>query len=241
MTLSPAVANVRALGFDVFGTVVDWRSSIAREASKVAQRKGVELDGNAFALAWRAAYQPGMEPIRKGTRPFTKLDVLHRENLVTVLEQSPLKGVLDDAEIDGLNRAWHRLDPWPDSLPGMLRLHHRYPLATLSNGNVSLMAHLARRTGLPFDAILGAEPTQAYKPSPQAYLGTANYLSVEPHELMLVAAHNYDLAAARELGLRTAYVARPTEYGDGKKDQRAESDWDVIADSMEDLATQLGL
>ena len=241
MTSSPTIAGVRALGFDVFGTVVDWRGSIAREVNQLATRKGVTVDGNAFALAWRAEYQPAMEPIRQGTRGFTKLDVLHHENLLATLEKSGLKGKLDTAEIDDLNRVWHRLDPWPDCILGLRRLHHKYPLVTISNGNVSLMVHLARHSGLPWDTILGAEPTQAYKPSPQAYLGTAEYLSLKPEELMLVAAHNADLGAARKLGLRTAFVPRPTEYEEnGTKDQRAEEDWDVIAESMEDLASKLG-
>ena len=232
--------SVKALTFDVFGTVVDWRSSITREIRELGERKGFEIDWAAFAGAWRGLYQPGMEAVRSGKREWTILDVLHRESLVTLLDQFGIND-LSEAEIDDLNRAWHRLDPWPDTVPGMRRLHRKYPLATLSNGNVALLMNMARRAGLPWDAILGAEPTGAYKPMPAAYLGTARMLGLEPSQVMLVAAHNDDLLAARSVGFQTGFVARPNEYGPNQKvDFKAEHDFEVIAASMLELADALG-
>ncbi|MCP5150235.1 MAG: haloacid dehalogenase type II [Ectothiorhodospiraceae bacterium] len=235
-----AIDKVKALGFDVFGTVVDWRASVAREVRGLCAPKGIEVDWEAFATAWRARYQPSMAKVRSGERPFVILDVLHRENLEGVLEAFGISG-LTEPEKDHLNRAWHRLDPWPDSPPGLARLRKRYPLATLSNGNVALMVGLARHGNLPFDAILGAEVARGYKPDPQVYQTTARMLGLEPHELMLVAAHNNDLVAARAAGLRTAFVTRPTEHGPGQTiDLVAEHDFDVVAEDMLDLASRLG-
>lgn len=232
--------EVDALVFDVFGTVVDWRSSIIREGRALGARLGIEADWEAFADAWRGRYQPSMEEVRSGRRPWTKLDDLHRESLLALLDEFGIEG-LDAAAIEHFNRAWHRLDPWPDSVPGLERLHARYPLAPCSNGNVALLMHMARRAGLPWDAILGAEPARAYKPQPEAYLRTADFLGLPPERVMLVAAHNDDLLAARAQGLRTAFVARPAEYGpQQQKDLRAEHDFDVVAASMEDLAERLG-
>ena len=231
--------TVKALTFDVFGTVVDWRSSIIREGQELARRKNLEADWAAFADAWRGLYQPAMEAVRSGQRPWTKLDTLHRESLVTLLDRFGL-AKLTDAEIDEFNRAWHRLDPWPDSVEGMTRLRVKYPLATLSNGNVALLMNMARHAGLPWDAILGAEPVRHYKPKPEAYLGTADLLGVAPDECMLVAAHNNDLLAARAVGFKTAFVSRPTEYGPNQsRDFEAEHDFDVVAKDMVDLANQL--
>lgn len=230
---------VKALTFDVFGTVVDWRSSIAREARLALTPKGFDLDWAAFADDWRARYQPSMEKIRSGERPFTKLDILHRENLLGVLDAFGVKG-LSEAEIDHLNRAWHRLTPWPDSVTGLSRLKRRFILATQSNGNVALMVNMAKNARLPWDVILGAEVCQAYKPQPESYLRAAAFLGLEPHECMMVAAHNNDLAAARDCGLRTAFVLRTNEYGPKQtKDLRAESDWDVVADDFVDMAAKL--
>jgi len=230
-----SVAGVKALCFDVFGTVVDWRGSIAREVDAL----GIACDGHAFADAWRGRYQPAMEEVRSGRRPWVKLDVLHRENLVAVLAAFGI--TLSDAEIDQLNRVWHRLDPWPDAVQGLQRLKGNYILATLSNGNVALMVNMARHGGLPWDVILGAEVAGAYKPSPQAYLGSAALLDLEPGACMMVAAHNGDLVAAAACGLRTAFVARPSEHGPQQtSDQRAEHAFDVVADSFVDLADKLG-
>jgi len=235
--------NVRALVFDVFGTVVDWRSGVAREAAPFLARHGVDAaDALAFADAWRSRYVPSMKEVRSGRRPFTRLDVLHRENLEAAL---PAFGIdphqVPPAELEELNLAWHRLDPWPDSVAGLTRLKAGYIIAPLSNGNVILMIDMAKRAGLPWDAILGAEVAQAYKPMPQAYLRTAEILALQPEQVCLVAAHNYDLAAARECGLKTAFVARPAEFGPGQtEDLVALQEWDVVAEDFLDLATQFG-
>jgi len=206
-----AIAPVRALLFDVFGTVVDWRSGVAREAARFGRRRGVEdVDWHAFADAWRARYQPSMEAVRCGEREFVRLDVLHRENLAAVLAEFGIDGV-DEAGLDELNLAWHRLDPWPDARLGLLRLRRRYTLAPLSNGNVALIVDMARRAGLPWDAVLGAEVARDFKPKPAVYLTAAAMLGLVPRQCMMVAAHNGDLAAARELGFATAFVLRPTE------------------------------
>lgn len=234
--------GIQALLFDVFGTVVDWRSSIARDAAPFLAHHLPGLDGAAFAAAWRRRYQPAMEAVRTGARPFTKLDILHRENLEGVLRDHGLDPAsLPEAELDGLNRLWHRLDPWPDSVAGLHRLKARFIIAPLSNGNIALLLNMAKRAGLPWDAILGAEASQAYKPNREAYLRTADILGLPPEACMLVAAHNGDLAAARRCGFRTAFIARPTEYGpEQTKDLAAEQDWDFVAPSFPALADQLG-
>lgn len=232
--------DIRALTFDVFGTVVDWRNSIAREADAVAKQKGVKLDGHEFADAWRNMYQPAMEKVRTGGRGFVKLDVLHRENLDALLPKFGLGG-LNEAERDDLNRAWHRLDPWPDVVPGLTRLKKKFILATLSNGNVALMVNMARRAGLPWDTILGAEVARAYKPQPQAYNSAADMLGLKPEQVALVAAHNGDLVAASKCGLRTCLVLRPDEHGPKQKtDVKAEHKFDHVASSFLDLADKLG-
>ena len=238
-----ALDGVRALVFDVFGTVVDWRSGVAREAAPFLARHGASADPAAFADAWRRRYQPAMEAVRSGARPFTRLDVLHRENLEAVLPDFGIDPArVAPAELETLNLAWHRLDPWPDSVAGLARLRARYIIAPLSNGNIVLMIDLAKRAGLPWDAILGAEVVRAYKPAPEAYLRTTEVLAMRPEEVCLVAAHNDDLAAARRCGLRTAFVARPAEHGPGQaKDLSPAQDWDVVAGSFGDLASRLGL
>jgi 2-haloacid dehalogenase len=234
-----AVLDVQALVFDVFGTVVDWRSSIINEGVAFGERHGVSADWTRFADSWRARYQPSMEAVRSGKRAWAKLDELHRESLVALLDEFEIHGI-SDPDIDHFNRAWHRLLPWPDSVPGLTRLRTRFPLAPCSNGNVALLMNMARNAGLPWDAILGAEPARAYKPLPEAYLRTADFLGFAPHQVMLVAAHNNDLIAARGQGLRTAFIARPVEYGpDQQTDLKAEHDFDYLASSMEELANQL--
>ena len=235
--------GVKALVFDVFGTVVDWRNGIARDVAASLTLGGrQDIDPHAFADAWRKRYQPAMEEVRSGRRPFTRLDVLHRENLVQVFLDHGIRGDrMPDDHLDWLNRAWHRLNPWPDTIPGLLRLKPKYFLAPLSNGNILLLANMAKRAGIPWDAILGAEPVQAYKPQPEAYLRTADILGLKPEEVALVAAHNGDLRAARACGLKTAFVFRRTEHGkDQATDMTAEEKWDVIAEDFEDLAAQLG-
>lgn len=237
------MATLKALVFDVFGTVVDWREGVARDLAAFLKKHGAAgVDPHAVADAWRRRYQPAMEECRSGRRPFTRLDVLHRENLDAVLADHGVDlQAVDAAELDDLNRAWHRLDPWPDSVAGLLRLKARYIIAPLSNGNVALLLNMARRAGLPWDAILGAEVAGAYKPQPEAYLRTADILGLRPAEVCLVAAHNGDLEAARACGLGTAFVLRATEHGPGQTTDRAPSAaWDVIAADFLDLAERLG-
>jgi len=235
-----SVDAVQALTFDVFGTVVDWRGSVARELAARFGPRGQQRDWPALADRWRALYQPAMEAVRSGRRPWVRLDDLHRENLEQMLAESDLGG-LDEAALEHLNRAWHRLDPWPDVVAGLVRLKRRYILATLSNGNVALMVNLARHGGLPWDAILGAEVAQAYKPLPAAYLRTADYLGLAPSACMMVAAHNGDLVAAGALGFRTAFVARPQEHGPTQtSDRSAAHAFDIVARDFGDLADQLG-
>ncbi len=232
--------QIGSLHFDVFGTVVDWREGVAREAAGVLGGRGAACDWHAFADAWRSRYQPAMEEVRSGRRGWVKLDDLHRENLEAVLEEFGISG-LGAGDLDRLNLAWHRLDPWPDAPPGLARLKRRYVLATLSNGNVSLMVDLARHGNLPWDAVLGAEASRAYKPRPEAYLRNAAFLGMEPRRCLMVAAHDDDLAAARAAGFRTAFVHRRFEYGPGRGgDAEPERDYDVIAEDFLDLADKLG-
>ena len=203
-------------------------------------KHGFELDWPTFALAWRAEYQPSMERIRSGEIGFVKLDVLHRMNLEKVLKDFGIDGLSDPA-LDDFNRMWHRLDPWPDVVAGLTRLKNKYILATLSNGNVSLMVDMAKRAGLPWDTILGAEIAGNYKPAPEVYRNAADILDLAPSEIMMVAAHNGDLIAASGVGLRTAFVSRPAEYGPGQTtDQSAGNDYDVEATDFIDMASQLG-
>jgi 2-haloacid dehalogenase len=233
--------SVKALVFDVFGTVVDWRSSVAREMDELARRKGLAIDGLAFADAWRAGYGPSMNRVRKGELPWTKLDRLHRMTLDTVLATFGIKG-LSDAEADALNRAWHRLQPWPDAVGGLTRLKSRFIIAPLSNGNVSLMTNMAKHAGLPWDCILGAELARRYKPDPEVYQSAADFLDLAPAEVMMVAAHSGDLTAAGKVGLKTAFVPRPLEFGPkGKAELKAASPVDITATDFNDLASRLGV
>jgi 2-haloacid dehalogenase len=232
---------VKALFFDVFGTLVDWRSSIAREAKAALEPHGfVSIDWLAFADAWRGEYQGAMEEVRSGRIGFCKLDVLHRRNLDRVLPRFGAD-TLGEAERVNLNHAWHRLDAWPDVPPGLTRLKTRYWLAPLSNGNISLQVDLARRNGLPWDAILGAELAGDYKPKPRVYLAAAEAFDLAPADCMMVAAHTSDLKAAGALGLRTAHIARPNERGPGKGEAAPAEPVDVAAASLEDLAAKLGV
>jgi 2-haloacid dehalogenase len=234
-------APIEALAFDVFGTVVDWRTSIAREAASFfADLERRDIDPAGFADQWRGLYQPAMEECRAGRRPFVRLDVLNRETLDTLLDRHGVTGV-DEQRLEHFAHSWRRLDPWPDAVDGLTRLKARYPIVTLSNGNIALMLEMARRGGLPWDAILGAEVTGAYKPEPRAYPGTAEALGIAPANLCLVAAHHSDLAAARACGLATAYVDRPLEYGRRPApDRHFRQEWDYLADSITDLAARLG-
>lgn len=235
-----AKAEVQALLFDVFGTVVDWRSSISADLSRFGSEKGISADWTTFTDDWRALYQPAMEEVRSGRRSWTILDVLHRESLDKLLAKHRIT-MLTEQEKEHVNRAWHRLEPWPDVIDGLARLKTRYIIGTLSNGNVGLLTRMAKHARLPWDVILGAETARAYKPLPEAYLASARLLNLEPRQVMLVAAHNGDLAAAAEAGLRTAFVVRPTEYGPHQKvDLEPERNWDVVADSFTGVADAMG-
>jgi 2-haloacid dehalogenase len=231
--------NVRALVFDVFGTLVDWRTSIARETRSVLAPLGLHVDWEKFADAWRDQYQPAMEDVRSGRLPFSKLDVLHRRNLDVVLTEFGL-GKVDEPTRMHLNVAWHRLDAWPDVAAGLARLRNRYRIAPCSNGNISLMVDLARRNGLVWDAILGAEIARDYKPKPVVYLSAAAAFDCRPAETMMVAAHSSDLAAAAAAGLRTAFIARPSEHGPGRGERVASGPVDVSVASLIELADTLG-
>jgi len=231
---------VKALFFDVFGTLVDWRSSIAREAEVLLKPKGLALDYPAFADAWRGEYQGAMEEVRAGRIAFCKLDVLHRRNLELTLKRFGV-GDLSEDDKRKLNLAWHRLDAWPDVTRGLARLKRNYLLAPVSNGNISLMVDLARRNDLPWDAILGAEIAGDYKPKPRVYLAAAAAFDLAPQACMMVAAHSSDLAAAAALGLRTAHVARPNEHGPGRGEVAPTVAVDIAAKNLEELAEKLGV
>lgn len=231
---------VKALVFDVFGTVVDWRTSVTREVESLAKSKGLRVDAAQFADAWRAQYAPSMNRVRTGELPWTRLDDLHRMILDRLLVQFGIAG-LSEAETIALNRVWHRLQPWPDVVRGLTRLKRRFIIAPLSNGNIALMTNLARHGGLPWDCILGAELVRRYKPDPAVYQSAADFLDLEPADVMMVAAHLGDLRAAKGVGLRTAFVVRPLEYGPTRKpDLVPDSSVDVSAKDFNDLAGQLG-
>ena len=231
--------RLKALTFDVFGTLVDWRGSVTREVRAALAPRGVSLDWAGFTERWRAGYFSAMGPVRKGERPFATIDDLHREILVDLLKAEGLGG-LSEAEIDDLNHAWRRLDPWPDVVEGMTRLRRRFILGSLSNGNLALIVAMARRGGLPWDAILGGDVTRTYKPAPEAYDGAARLLGLDPSECLMVAAHPYDLASASKRGFRTAYVHRPLEQGPGKEAERpVTGTFDYAVDSLTELADRL--
>jgi len=236
-----SMASVKALVFDTFGTVVDWRSSVAKEVEDLGRRKGFTVDGPKFADAWRSGYGPSMSRVRSGELPWTKLDTLHRMILDKILVDSRITG-LSEAETDTLNRAWHRLRPWPDAVGGLARLKKKFTIAPLSNGNISLMTDLAKHSALPWDCILGAELVKHYKPDREVYLSAAEYLDLKPADVMMVAAHLGDLRAAKALGLKTAFVTRPLEFGpNGKPDLKADAAIaDLSATDFNDLAKQLG-
>jgi 2-haloacid dehalogenase len=232
-------ASVKAFIFDVFGTVVDWRTSVARESEAVLKPKGYTLDWLAFADAWRDEYQPAMEEVRTGVIPFSKLDVLHRRNLERILPRFKVSP-LDEATMQHLNKAWHRLDGWPDATEGLTRLHKKFLIAPCSNGNISLMCGIARRNNFPWDAILGSEIAGDYKPKPVVYLKSAEAFDCAPHECVMVAAHSNDLASAAATGLKTAHVARPNEKGPGKGEAKPTVPVDIAVSSFIELADKLG-
>ena len=233
-------AELGAVIFDVFGTVVDWRGSIADQCREFGQARGIEADWEAFADAWRSKYGPYMNQVRHGELPWTNLDGLHRMSLEDTLAEF---GIMDlsDEEIAEINCFWHRLQPWSDAVPGLYRLKNRYLIATMSNGNVAVMANMAKRSGLPWDCILGAEVARHYKPDPESYLTAVEFLGLRRDQVVMAAAHQIDLLAAGELGLRSAFIPRPMEFGpDRTPDMTPDPSFDVVATDFVDLARQLG-
>jgi len=240
--LAPSTGRtVRAVLFDVFGTVVDWRSGIAAAVGSFAGTHGLELDPYAFADSWRGQYQPAMQRVRTGERAFISLDVLHRENLDEALRELRLDpGAFDPGELDSLARAWHFLPPWPESVAGIAAIKQGYIVGPMSNGNTSLLLDMAKAGGLPWDLIIGSDVSRAYKPDPDAYLRPAVLLGLDPGEIMLAAAHEADLAAAREAGLATAFIARPLEHGPGAaRAGTVTADWDLAGASITEIASLL--
>lgn len=239
MEIQPTLASVKVLAFDVFGTVVDWRSSVIAAGEQLDNAKTLGVDWPKFADGWRAAYHPSLDRVRAGELPWTKLDDLHRISLEEILTRFEINGLSED-EKDHLNRVWHRLKPWPDSVPGLERLKKSFVITTLSNGNVSLLTHMAKHAGLPWDCILSAELVQHYKPDPEIYRLVPDLFDLSPERVMLVAAHEHDLQAARKQGLRTAYVHRPLEHGPEKASLIPAADqYDLMAKDFLDLADQL--
>lgn len=229
-----------AIVFDTFGTVVDWRSSLIADLTAYAATKGITADWAALVDAWRAAYHPSMDRVRKGEQPWTTLDNLHRTSLDRLVTEFAING-LTEADLTHINRGWHRLHPWPDAIPGLTRLKSRFIIGPLSNGNVALLTKMAKNAAIPWDVVFGSDLFGHFKPDPQTYLGVAKLLDLEPGQVMLGAAHNNDLANARKCGLMTGFFARPTEYGPHqKRDYAADQDWDVVATDVEDMAKQLG-
>ncbi len=240
MVVDAPILGPRALFFDVFGTLVDWRTSVAHEAESILSALGYSLDWTAFADAWRGEYQPGMEEVRSGAIPFCKLDALHRRNLERLLPRFGLQNLSDEV-LDDLTLVWHRLDAWPDVAAALARLKRKFLIAPVSNGNISLMVDLARRNNFPWDAILGAEVAGDYKPKPRVYLAACEAFDLAPAQCMMVAAHSSDLAAASALGLRTAHTARVNEYGPNTGEAGPTVKVDFAAKDLADLASKLGV
>lgn len=235
-----SVEQTRVIVFDTFGTVVDWRGSIIRDLTAWGEEEGVSTDWAKFADAWRGEYEPEMNRVRSGEIAWTKLDDLHAHALSGLLERFDLHG-LSAKQFRHINHVWHRLDSWPDSVSGLMRLKRKFAIGPLSNGNVALLLNMAKHAGLPWDNIFSCELFRHYKPHPDTYLGVARLMDLDPAEVMMCAAHNYDLAAARKAGLATAFVPRPAEFGPGQTtDLAPQEDWDVVAADFNDLAAQMG-
>ncbi len=240
--MSDGPADIKALTFDVFGTVVDWHGSVAREVRALAAQKGLRLNAVKFARAWRAGYRPAMDRVRSGEQPWQKIDVLHRRILDDLLVQFKAAEALTEDEKVHLNRVWHRLKPWPDASRGLKRLKQRYIVATLSNGNTGLLVNMAKNAGLPWDCVFSSETFHHFKPDPEMYLGAADALDLKPEQVMMVASHKHDLRAAAQSGLKTAFIKRPHEYGRNKNpDLGYESEFTFNAENFLDLAGQLGV
>ena len=237
--MSESLKNVKAMTFDVFGTVVDWRSSISKEAKTLGKKKGFDLDWDNFADKWRAGYGPSMNKVRTGELPWTKIDVLHRMILDDLLEESGITN-LTESEKEHFNRAWHRLDPWPDSVPGLTELKKNYVISPLSNGNVALLVNMAKYGGLPWDTVLSAELARHYKPDPEAYQSTSEFLGFPIEQIMMVAAHKNDLKSAKGQGMMTGYVPRPNEHGPATTVDTDPEDYiDIIGDNFVDFALKM--
>ena len=237
----PTTTDVRALVFDVFGTVVDYRGTIIREGEPLNREKGLQVDWAAFSDAWRGQYRPNMQRVMKQELPWTNLDGLHRMALDELLKQFGVTSLSEDEKVH-LNKVWHRLQPWPDAVAGLMRLKQHYILGTLSNGNVGLLVDMAKYSNLPWDVIFSAELVKAYKPDPRAYQMTYELLGLQPQEVMLVAAHTDDLQAAQKVGLKAGFVPRPLEYGPDKTPNlTSDTGFDIVANDFEDLARQLGV
>jgi 2-haloacid dehalogenase len=233
--------TLKILAFDVFGTVVDWRSSVIAEGEQLGKAKGIDIDWTAFADAWRAIYRPYMDKVQNGELPWTKLDDLHRMMLGETLKKFAIDN-LSDNERERFNRVWHRLKPWPDSVPGLQRLKPSFVITTLSNGNISLLTNMAKHAALPWDCILSAENVRRYKPAAEIYRLPAELFDVKPEQVMLVAAHEHDLQSAQKHGLRTAFVHRLREHGHGKESAKPPAvRYDILATDFLDLAKQLGV
>jgi len=231
----------KVIVFDTFGSVVDWRGSLIADLSAYGAGRGVSADWPALVDAWRASYHPSMDRVRKGELPWTKLDALHRASLDRLVAEFGIKG-LTEADLVHINLGWHRLHGWKDSVPGLTRLKSKYIIGPLSNGNVSLLLNMAKFAGIPWDMIFGSDLFHHFKPDPETYLGVAGLMDLEPGDVMMAAAHNNDLAAARKCGLMTAFWPRPNEYGPHqKRDYAADQAWDIVATDIEDLARQLGV
>jgi 2-haloacid dehalogenase len=232
--------NVKAFIFDVFGTVVDWRGSIIRQCQQFGRVKGIEADWAAFADAWRGQYRPYMDKVRNGELPWTNLDALHRMGLKDVLLEFQITE-LSDEELNEMNRFWHYLHPWADSVPGLYRLKNKYIIAPMSNGNIALMTDMAKYAGLPWDCILGAEVARHYKPDPESYLTAVELLGLRPEQVVMTAAHQPDLLASQKVGVKTAFVPRPLEHGpDHTPDPTPDPSFNVVASDFVDLAAKVG-
>jgi 2-haloacid dehalogenase len=234
------MTDIRAILFDVFGSVVDWRASLIDDLTTWSAGRGLHADWVGLVDAWRAAYQPSLERVRSGAAPWASLDTLHRATLERLVAEFGIAGLSAD-DLDHINRGWHRLRPWADSVAGLTRLRRRHVIGPLSNGNVALLVNMAKAAGLPWDMVCSTELFRAYKPDPATYLGAAALLGLRPDQVMMAAAHNADLRAARACGLATAFFARPTEYGPRQvRDFGPEEAWDVVATDIGDLADRMG-
>jgi 2-haloacid dehalogenase len=233
------MAELKALVFDTFGTVVDWRGSLIAELTEFGRQRRIAADWAALVDAWRGAYRPSMDRVRKGERPWTLLDTLHRETLDRLVQEFGVTGLSED-DLRHLNLGWHRLKPWPDSVAGLTRLRRKYIIGPLSNGNLALLLNMGKHAGLPWDTIFGSDLFGHFKPDPESYLGVAKMLDLRPDQVMMAAAHNGDLGAARAQGLLTAFFPRPNEYGPHqKRDYTADQDWDIVATDIQDMAAKL--